>query len=496
MKDFKELFKLVTVAFLLFVGTISCSNDPLGLDEETFGTLTIENIGSEEDIEGLVFAGYDLLNDDAFFQPFLDINAMASEIATTRLTFDIGEIDRLQVSDQNVLVEDFWVASFEGIKRANTVVSVIDDVNFNNESKRNTLLAEARFLRAFHYFNLVRMFDAVPKFTELTVQSDEISQSRTPVDNIINEIIIPDLEFGIENLPDDNQDGRSDKFVAHMLLSKVHMRFGNYQEALTNVENVVNNSSFGLVEEWADLWQEDNTNKEIMFAIQFADVPGERLTLANGFAPANSVGLAPNGNASRFGEFPYLENYPEGPRKEALFLSEYLSTNGDTLTIDDPEWGAGFNQPFFKIFLNPKPGGTSQNIPIYRFADALLMYAEILNELNNGPTQSAYEAINKVRRRAAGENIDASSDVDLSGLTQGQFREAVFQERRWELPYEGHSYFDVTRRGFEKFQEIMVNSQTINPEVDLQSTDILMPIPASEIERNDNISFEEQNPGY
>jgi len=377
------------------------------------------------------------------------------------------------------------------------VVEIIDEISFNNDSEKNELLAEARFMRAFYYFNLVRLFGAVPMYMSVPKSSTEVYQPRTDSEVIYNEVIIPDLEFSIANLPDVNDDGRANKVAAQMILSKVYMTLGDWNNALNPIEKVINNQNYGLIANWADLWNDPNDNSEIVFAVQYIVDTEQKNTLSTFFG----IGLIGMQSPIVFAELPFYNNYPEGPRKDALFLTEYVTPDGDTLHVDDPGWLLGRHFPIFKPYIYPAPEvrGTGVDVVLLRYADALLMYAEIFNELKNGPGQNALEALNKIRRRAAGYDMDAPSSVDLpSGLSQSEFRDYVFHERRWELPLEGHSWFDAVRCGLDKFKEVMAASEPASGEVNsnIGEQQLLMPFPAYEIQRNDAIDFSDQNPGY
>jgi len=487
----KLFFTLLIVSVLI----ISCEKF---LEEDTYGLLTPEaTIKTPEDIRAAVDAIYaKLKSSHGSRYSILSINWLASEIVSTRMGGSEGLMDEYKLEVTNELLDNVFQASYEGIKRANTVVDYIDGITFNSENEKNELLAEARFMRAFQYFNLVRLFGAVPKYMSVPKNPDEVHVPRSSVNEIYGEIILPDLEFSITNLPDVNGDGRTNKVASQMLLSKVYMTLEEWDNAINPILQVINNQNYGLVDNWADLWLDPNENKEIIFAIQYINLSGHMNTFSSNFGITTGGSMS---NPIYYSEWPYYNNYPEGSRKDALFLTEHVEPDGTVLHIEDAGWAQGWHQPLFKCYLDAKPDvlGNGVDIPLLRFADALLMYAEIENEIN-GPSTEAYDAINKVRRRAAGVDINTPSQADLSGLSKSDFREAVFQERRWELPLEGHSLFDALRCGLEKFREVMASSEPVigsilNP---IEEYRLLLPFPAYEIQRNNNIDFSDQNPGY
>gem|GEM_PF-2355675 len=485
------------ILFVLFIllPTLSCDSI---LEEESYGLLTPElTITSPSDLRSAVDGIYQTLKDsygDRY--SVLSLNWLASEIVTTPQGGSEGELDRYRVEATNEILDNIFQTNYDGIKRANTVLEYADKIEFSNEEEKSKITGEAKFMRAFYYFTLVRLFGPLPIHLTVPKSPDEVHLSRSPVQTIYDEIIIPDLNFAIAHLPENVSDSRANMTAAQVLLGKVYMTLEKWNEALLPVQSVINSGNYNLTEDWSELWNDPNENVEIILAIQYINVP-EQMNVLSPFFGINAGGGI--GNPFYHAELPYYENYPDGPRKNALFLIEHVEPSGDTIRIGDPNWAQGWQKPLFKCYMDPEPSviGHGIDIPLLRYADVLLMYAEILNEIN-GPTLDAYEAINKVRRRAAGEIIDLESDVDLKNLDKVEFRNAVFQERRWELPLEGHSWFDAVRVGLVKFQEVMAASETdIEQVVDpIEDYRLLMPFPSFEIQRNNKLDFSDQNPGY
>jgi hypothetical protein len=182
--------------------------------------------------------------------------------------------------------------------------------------------------------------------------------------------------------------------------------------------------------------------------------------------------------------------------------------NWDTIDIrhslnlydDDP------NTPEGAVLTSAEPGlfkkyidkdyvsgqGHGNDYAIYRYADVLTIYAEASAMANNGPTDDSYEALNKIRRRAYGVDIDApNAEIDYSGLTLEEFREAVWTERAYEFMMEGRRWYDMLRMGEDKAKQIAADAN-----LTLGDEDFLFPIPRQEIDNNDQITEADQNPGY
>jgi starch-binding outer membrane protein, SusD/RagB family len=206
-----------------------------------------------------------------------------------------------------------------------------------------------------------------------------------------------------------------------------------------------------LFADYRDVWKVENKNRvEHIFSVQrdcqaSVATSGSELHSRRIFfyAPRGSA-IIPGGEDGDWKAAPkFYANFPEDYRKDVTFMSQWTYPDGSTRTFAPTCWK----------YYDPNMCGrslASNNEPILRYADVLLMYAEALNELN-GPGPEAYEAINQVRRRARGVGtaFEKPAEVlpDLNDLSQEQFRQAVLDERNWELCYEGHRRYDLIRTG-------------------------------------------------
>jgi len=393
------------------------------------------------------------------------------------------DLEFLRITTENQFVANIWRDHYDGINRANTLINRAPDIDMNEELK-NRLIGEARFLRALYYFNLVRFYGDVPLVLEDTRSLGDLNVSRAPADQVYEQII-SDLMFATDNLPisyPDSETGRATQGAARVLLGKVYLTRQDWPNAVQTLAEVVNNEAaygYGLHENFADNWVQATENGvESIFSAQFMQDPGNGNILMRSTVPRSRV----PGLVGWEADIPTQEIYDlfeeEDERRAATF---YTSYEKDGVVYDFP-WPL-----FYKYFDPGQVNATNQsnaNIHILRYADALLMYAEALNE-QSGPTPEAYEAINRVRRRAHND-----TDHDLAGLSQDEFREAVYLERRLELVMETHRWFDLVRTG--RFVETMQN-HTENGGTNVQAHNVLMPIPQREIDTNPNLA---QNPGY
>ncbi|WP_339925600.1 RagB/SusD family nutrient uptake outer membrane protein [uncultured Cyclobacterium sp.] len=175
-------------------------------------------------------------------------------------------------------VRDTWRDFYRGINQANAVINRSENVVGVSDETKTVRMAEVRFLRALYYFNLVRFFGDVHLSLDETV-GVEIEANRTPAGQIYSEGIIPDLEFAINNLPDNqNEYGRASKSAAEFLLAKVYMTrayqpYGSGNSDASEAErlmgSVIDNYGFSLLQDFGDLWDINNErNSEVIFAIQ------------------------------------------------------------------------------------------------------------------------------------------------------------------------------------------------------------------------------------
>ncbi len=393
------------------------------------------------------------------------------------------DLEFLQMNSQNQFVEHTWQDHYDGINRANAAIIRIPEINIE-EGLKNRLLGESRFLRALFYFNLVRFFGDVPLVTIDTRELGDLNVSRTPVDQVYG-LIIEDLTFAENNLPPmypASEIGRATQGAAKALLGKVYLTRQDWSNAVAKFGEIVNNEGtygYGLLENYRGNWlQETENGPESVFSIQMMEAPGNGNILMRSACPRSRV----PGLTGWEADIPTVELYEffdeNDERRDATFFTSF-EVEG---TVHEFPWPL-----FYKYFDPGKFNNTTQsnaNIHVIRYADVLLMYAEAINELN-GPTAEAFDAINRVRSRAFN-----GEDFNYSGLTQEELRQAIYDERRLEFPFEAHRWFDLVRTG--RFVEVMTNHRE-NGGTQIAPHKVLMPIPQRELDINLNLT---QNPGY
>jgi hypothetical protein len=359
----------------------------------------------------------------------------------------------------------------------------IPGIEMDTDSKKE-LLGQAHFLRGLFYFNLVRLFGDLPLVETPSSDLEDYTMPRSDVETIY-ETIIQDLSLAADALPakfSGSDAGRATKGAALGMLAKVYLVRKEWQSAASKAKEVIDLKVYSLWDDYADNFKESNYNgRESVFGAQFfAGDPTKASRIVISGLP--SILAFPAGVEIMLPTEGLLEIFEDGDHRfETTFFDEYSYFGQNTFY---PHIWKHWDQETYPVPIN---SSTGTNFPVMRYAEVLLIYAEALNEANNGPTAEAYDAVNSIRARARNGNTDVLPD--LEGLNQEQFRQAVWKEKRCETVNEGHRWFDLVRTG--RLVEAVNNAKgsKANP----QPHNYLFPIPQHEIDINTNLK---QNDGY
>lgn len=395
-------------------------------------------------------------------------------------------IDNFQFEAENSITTNLWNDSYRNINRANAVIDRVPAIDMDDQRK-NTLVAEARFLRALHYFNLVRLFGGVPLRLQETVSLIGLGIPRSTADEVYD-VIIADLIAAEAALPTNDTGGRASKGAASSLLAYVYLTKGDWPDAASKAQEVIDNAAvygYGLFDEFSDIWKIENENtREHIFSCQFQSGPEGLGSAYSHFfmsRQANAILKGGSGYGIHLVEDAFWQSFDANDeRRDASILSSFTDpTSQEVVSYPD----GGLTELSIFKYHDPEPfarNNNNNNYPILRYADVLLILAEALNEIE-GPTERAYGALNEIRERAG---LDG-----LENLNQQQFKDAVLQERSWEFCFESKRFFDLIRT--ETLVPVMTAAGK-NP----RPENLLYPIPQREIDINDQINPEDQNPGY
>ncbi len=428
------------------------------LDQEFYSDVAEKDyITSDSDVNTLVIGCYNALygtidGEWALTEIRSDNTRSYNSGSSTGDNLYIANLDQAVINSSNDFVTEYWEASYVGIYRSNKVIAFLDVVK--NATLRKQYEGEARFLRALHYFNLIRLWGPVFLVTEATNPDDARDQQRATSEQIYS-LIESDLTKIIDGalLPDamdaDNA-GRATMTAAKALLAKVYMT--NYAvgddkynvKAKALLEEVIAAvgqpaSSADLVP-YADIFDYNNEmNDEIIFAIrhQSGNV-GIGSPFGNYFSPLNNGGNV-------LGYVCYNRNRPSDElitlykdqgddirRNVAVQEGYFVAATG---VYNDSVFTPKYNTPV----TAQNDGDTDW--PVIRVGDILLLYAELVNEIS-GANNTSLTYLNMIRERAG---ITPYTLADLPSLYQ--MREAIRTERRMELSIENQRWFDLLRWG-------------------------------------------------
>jgi hypothetical protein len=371
-----------------------------------------------------------------------------------------------------------WTQHYRGINWANVAIDQISGMNFDSVL-RYRLIRESKFIRALLYFNLVRLFGDVPLVLH---QASSISQTvvvRSPADSVYTQIIT-DLQDA-ENLPvsySGNDIGRATGGAAKTLLAKVYLTRKDWKNAISKLQEVINGPfGYGLFANYADVFNKSAKNgKEHIFSVQFLSNSGasnsrDRIMtdVFSGFGTSIPPDLPADSSL-------YKSYLPADTRRNVTYFSSLVNpTTG--ITVNFKYLGLRKFVDTTELLTSVESG---INFPVLRYADVLLMYAEAVNE-DQGPNSNAYNAINQVRERVHIPDLP-------QGLSQSDFRDSVYKERRLEFVQEGHRWFDLVRTG-----QLVTAVKKVAAKSAVSDKNNLFPIPQAEINVNAAIT---QNTGW
>ncbi|HEU4472844.1 MAG TPA: RagB/SusD family nutrient uptake outer membrane protein [Flavisolibacter sp.] len=384
-------------------------------------------------------------------------------------------------------INDFWLGQYRSINLCNQVLDNVPAIEMDATLK-NRYLAEAKFVRAYNYFRLVRAFGDVPLRLKLPTDPSEYNLPRSPKADVYT-AIEKDLTEAAAVLPQTYGPadiGRATKGAALALHAKVAMYQKKWSDVL-NLTNQVMGMGYTLFPNYEAQFRIPNeNNSESVFEIQAQRLPSIPGASNSQYSQVQGVrGISWGGWGFNVPTQVLADAYePNDPRRDATIIFRGETTpQGDVVppTGDNPR----YNQKSYVPSSYFTPGfteGADQNIRVIRYAEVLLMNAEAANELNN-PTQ-AKQSLNAVRARARGGNPAILPDVTTND--QAQLRNAIWQERRVELAMEFDRFFDVIRQGR--------GAQVFGPKGFVAGKHEVMPIPQNQIDLSAGVLT--QNPGY
>lgn len=479
----KAIYKIVALGLCL--GLISCSDF---LDLQPKNKLGGEQFyQTAEQFTMAVNGAYSTLQEGGQYGNWYVFSEIPSDNTHNLLSgsvVDQDEFDKFYIRTTNPYIANFWNKSYACINRVNTVLDRIDNIDID-ETLSDRYKLECKFLRALTYFNLVRVYGDVPLVLHEISINESYKYMRDPKEKVYEQIIA-DLKEA-EALPisykEDKNIGRATSGAAKALLGKVYLTLNKYSEAETKLAEVINSKVYALLENeagslnnkgYASVFHADNhNNKETVFEVQFKKGGyGEGSDFPNTFAPFNSgtnVVQVGGTGGNNIPEMDMYNAYEDGDlRRDFSMALGYNDSRKDGKWVESRYVKKYFDIPY-------QNGDSNNNFPVIRYADVLLMYAEALNQ--NGKTAQACDYLNQVCRRGFGYQTTETSPVDIKTSDKNEFFLIVEHERRVELAFEGHRWFDLIRTG--RAIEVMTSKG-----FKLNETNLTTPIPQKQVDVN------------
>ncbi|GEP94395.1 RagB/SusD family nutrient uptake outer membrane protein [Chitinophaga cymbidii] len=392
---------------------------------------------------------------DEFFYKNITINHLKV------MDFDAGQLD----------VGKLWEVAYQGIDRANLLLENVDRPEMD-ETKRNAIKGEALFLRAYYYYILVNNYGSVPLKLVSTKSPTDPYLPGSPIADIYNRIVadMQEAEGLVSDISGFTNNERISKTAVQAILARVFLKMAGeplkdasrYEDALTYANKVITSNKHSLHPDYKQIFINHSANlydlQECLWEIgMYGDQQGIQLAGAVGIengleCPDDNIGYSGGAlhvTARIFNMF----DSADLRRDWAIAPYKYVVSNGVTsksfyTDAQIYERTVGKWRREYETAATKNRVYNSTNFPVIRYADVLLMKAEAENEVHQGPTPEAYEAINKVRRRGYGKPVDVPDPaVDLAGLGQEEFLAAVQDERARELCFEGMRKHDLIRWG-------------------------------------------------
>lgn len=429
---------------------------------------------------------------------------MMVEFATGLAKTELGQAENslfirdLVNNSDNAYGQTIWTSYYRGIANANLAISKIPAITMD-ETLKKRLIGQAKFMRAYYYFNLVRLFGNIPLITEpVDLSSEDLYAKPANPADVYTQIVKDLTEAEGSGLPMMDATGRASMGAVKSLLSSVYLTMagfplqkGNeyYKLAADKAKEVIDSKAFSLFPSYFDLHNPDKKNiGENIFMTQFAAflLPS---TWQVSIVPYNrGISQYSSETGGIFAREEFVGSYEPNDkrtREKEFYYTSYSLRSDRTKTL---QLGDYYLYKHFDVAANLGTTSSGMNWPILRYAEVLLIFAEASNEAN-APNNLAYEAVNAIRTRAELPN--------LANLSKEQLREAIWREKFFELSYENKTWFDMVRlrKAFNvktrQFEGFVGHKFVYGPT--LKERELLFPIPTAEIRNNTNLV---QNSGY
>jgi len=395
-----------------------------------------------------------------------------------------------------------WNGFYDAIFRANLVLSRVPEVEFANQQRQQELIAEAKFLRAYSYLNLTKLYGDVPLLLTEEDHANAVGTARTPTEEVHAQLIT-DLTEAEANLPaTPRAHGRATKGAAQMVLADLYqwrssfLGSGEWQQASDAANRVITGGTWGLMDDYLLAFLPSAkaypSNREVIWQVASSGVQGRSSMNVFCLWLPRELGFGTAGGCEVVGQPTQwmYDSFIDGDyRFDVTYRTGGCSTNA-TIGCITFRWP---NVNKYRPTNQGVGGPVDQDFPLYRYAEALLIYAEAQFELGN--SAEALRALNLVRARARNGSGGESrpEPMDLTAID----RDAIYMERNWEMGHESKRWFDLVRRDSQEPGYFESELRAHDPETGIRGEIAgykkRLPLPANEIRLNPALT---QNPGY
>ena len=486
----KTKYYIIPFALIAMFTTVSCNKF---LDKQPISSLTEENFyKTTDDVETGVIGAY------AAVRPLYNIDYIlaglrSDEAYISQSEGDINQIDGFGETTTNSYVALYWQDAYFAIKQCNTVLKYLNNVT--DPIKKDYFEGEAKFIRAHMYFNLVRLFGDVPLVTTSVAYNDASSYTRISTDSVYKQII-NDFTDASQKLPgnwSNSQAARVTNYAAKGMLAKVYLTLKKYPESKALLLDLLNNSgSFQLLPNYKGIFGVNNEmNAEIMCVVRFK-------ANANGLGNSFSYNMDKQSGSVGFRAASDIRSNTNFPAADSIRKSQTFLTGGTV-------YGTSFYCGGKYQDLSAPRNDAGADFIVLRYADIILMYAEVENEINGNipltpadatdPTSRLYQ-LNRIRIRAGGAfpaAVPAYAYNSSAVNSYANFLKTLKVERRREFCEEDQRWYDLLRWG-DALTVMNAHFAIRSINVTVQPYQTLFPIPQREIDVSGGII--KQNPGY
>jgi hypothetical protein len=416
---------------------------------------------------------------------------------------ETAELDNFSVTSFNPILGTMWSQCYFGVLRANLVLERVPTVPTMNAAIRNRSLGEGRFLRALYYYHLVRLFGDIPFYTNVITVQESVTIPRSPKQLVYDQIItdLKEAETLLPNTTSGNDKGRATAGAAKGLLASVYLWLGDKTNAALKAKEVIDNKATYGYDLWADYGDnfklENENGKESLFEVQYRSGGGQWSDFGAGqklntfFGPRAQDIVQSSGYGWNVPTRDFADTYE---KTGAAYTTIIDKRRPSSMWIPGDKSGSytqpaqivgspnGLNVRKFFIPITNTAGDNggwtcALNVPVMRYSEILLIYAEAA-----GPALGKAFA-DQVRTRAGLAALP-------SGLSDAQYREAIYKERRLEFAFEMHRWYDLLRHPDPNY---FVNVMKAAGKTNVLPKHRYMPIPQGERDKNSSLT---QNEGY